>query len=149
MHTPSITFWLLPPNSARIGYTTEGALFISVQLSTDAVSTLWKAWVLICLWKQYYRLHISHSHRFKLILCEKTLNTKVWSSESLLWGYLSLISPHPSSLWEDLSLVSGVPPPPPPPPIPYSINKVWFITHTVQVWVIPTHTCIYTNTHAW
>ena len=44
------------------------------------------------------------------------------------------------------SLVS---PPPPPPPIPYSINKVWFITHTVQVWVIPTHTCIYTNTHAW
>ena len=37
-HTPSIAFRHLPPNSARIGYATEGALFISAQLSTDAVS---------------------------------------------------------------------------------------------------------------
>ena len=31
VHTPSIAFRYLPPNSARIGYATEGALFISAQ----------------------------------------------------------------------------------------------------------------------
>ena len=36
-HTPNIAFRHLPPNSARIVYATEGALFISAQLSTDAV----------------------------------------------------------------------------------------------------------------
>ena len=46
-HTPSTAFRHLPPNSARFGYATEGALFISPQLSTDAVSTLRKVWVLI------------------------------------------------------------------------------------------------------
>ena len=46
-HTPSIAFRHLPPNSARFSYATEGALFISAQLSTDAVSTLRKVWVLI------------------------------------------------------------------------------------------------------
>ena len=44
---PRIAFRHLPPNSARIGYATEGALSISVQLSTDAVSALRKVWVLI------------------------------------------------------------------------------------------------------
>ena len=39
-HTPSIAFRHFPPNSARSGYATEGALFISAQLSTDAVSAL-------------------------------------------------------------------------------------------------------------
>ena len=39
-HTPSIAFRHLPPNSARTGYTTEGAPFISAQLSSDAVSAL-------------------------------------------------------------------------------------------------------------
>ena len=39
-HTLSAAFWHLPPNSARIGYSTEGALFMSAQLSTDAVSAL-------------------------------------------------------------------------------------------------------------
>ena len=48
----SIAFRHLPPNSARFGYATEGALFISAQLSTDAVSALRKIWVLIRLWKQ-------------------------------------------------------------------------------------------------
>ena len=48
-HTPSTAFRHLPPNSARFGYTTEGALFISAQLSTDAVSALQKVWVLITL----------------------------------------------------------------------------------------------------
>ena len=46
-HTPSIAFRHLPPNSVRFSYATEGALFISVQLSTDAVSALRKVWVLI------------------------------------------------------------------------------------------------------
>ena len=40
VHTPSIALWHLPPDSARFGYATEGALFISAQLSTDAVSAL-------------------------------------------------------------------------------------------------------------
>ena len=44
-HTPSIAFRHRPPNSARTGYATEGALFISAQLSTDAVSALRKVWV--------------------------------------------------------------------------------------------------------
>ena len=43
----SIAFRHLPPNSARFGYATEGALFISAQLSTDAVSALRKIWVRI------------------------------------------------------------------------------------------------------
>ena len=51
-HTPSIAFWHLPPNSARFSYATEGALFISAQLSSDAVSALRKVWVLTWLWKQ-------------------------------------------------------------------------------------------------
>ena len=45
-HTPSIAFLHLPPNSARFGYATEGALFISAQLSSDAVSALRKVQVL-------------------------------------------------------------------------------------------------------
>ena len=49
----SIAFRHLPPNSARIGHAaTEGALFISAQLSTDAVRALRKVWILIRLWKQ-------------------------------------------------------------------------------------------------
>ena len=57
-HTPCIVFRHLPQGSAtaRTGYTTEGALFISVQLSTDAVSALQKVWVpilVIGLWQQY------------------------------------------------------------------------------------------------
>jgi len=43
-HTPSIAFRHLPPNSPRFGYATEGALFISAQLSTDAVGALRKVW---------------------------------------------------------------------------------------------------------
>ena len=39
-HTLSTTFRHLPPNSDRCGYAAEVALFISVQLSTDAVSAL-------------------------------------------------------------------------------------------------------------
>ena len=50
--TPNTAFRHLPPNSARFGYITEGALFISAQLSSDAVSALRKVRVLIRLWKQ-------------------------------------------------------------------------------------------------
>ena len=46
-HTPSTAFRHLPPNSARFSYATEGALFVSAQLSTDAVSALRKVPVLI------------------------------------------------------------------------------------------------------
>ena len=46
-HTPSIAFRHPPPNSARFSYATEGVLFISAQLSSDAVSALRKVWVLI------------------------------------------------------------------------------------------------------
>ena len=46
-HTPSTAFRHLPPNSARFSYATEGALFVSAQLSTDAVSALQKVRVLI------------------------------------------------------------------------------------------------------
>ena len=47
LHTPSIAFRHLPPNSARFGYATEETLFISVQLSSDAVNALRKVRVLI------------------------------------------------------------------------------------------------------
>ena len=48
-HTPNTAFRHLPPNSARFDYATEGALFISAQLSSDAVSALRKVRVLIWL----------------------------------------------------------------------------------------------------
>ena len=41
------------PNSARFGYAPDGALFNSVQLSTDAISALRKVWQLIRLCKQH------------------------------------------------------------------------------------------------
>ena len=47
IHTPGIAFRHLLPNSARFSYATERALFISAQLSVDAVSALWKVRVLI------------------------------------------------------------------------------------------------------
>ena len=51
-HTPNTTFRHLPPNSARFSYATEGALFILMQLATDAVSAVRKVLVLIRVWKQ-------------------------------------------------------------------------------------------------
>ena len=71
IHTPSIAFWHLPPNSARFIYATEGALFISAQLSTDAVSALRKVPVLInydCrsnLAPKHARKHETHPPRGK------------------------------------------------------------------------------------
>ena len=40
LYTPSIAFRHIPPNSARFSYATEGALFISAQLFSDAISAL-------------------------------------------------------------------------------------------------------------
>ena len=45
LHTPSLVFWQLPPNSAITGYTVEGTLLISAYLSISAVSTLCKVWI--------------------------------------------------------------------------------------------------------
>ena len=45
-HTPSIAFRHFRPNSARFSYATEGALFISMQLSSNVVSALQKVQVL-------------------------------------------------------------------------------------------------------
>ena len=39
-HTPNIASPHPPPNSSRFSYATEGVLFISAQLSSDAVSAL-------------------------------------------------------------------------------------------------------------
>ena len=64
MHTPITAFRDLPPNSARFGYATEGALFISAQLFIDAVSALPEVWVLIRLWKQLAPKHAcKHAHK--------------------------------------------------------------------------------------
>ena len=66
IHTPSITFQHLPPSSARFSYVTEGALFISAQLSTSVVSTLRKVWVLIWLEKPKHACeHEAHPPRVK------------------------------------------------------------------------------------
>ena len=49
----SMAFRHLPPNFAKIGYPTEGALFISAQMSNDSDIALRKVWVLIRLWGQH------------------------------------------------------------------------------------------------
>ena len=84
-HTPNIAFRHLPPNSARFGYATEGARFISAQLSTDAVSALRKVRVLIydCksnLAPKHARKHEAHPPRVKK---EFTLDSNDF------WFYLS------------------------------------------------------------
>ena len=59
-HSDTAVLRHLPPNTAIIDYATEGALFISSQLSTDAVSALRKVWVLIRLWKQHGVVNTKH-----------------------------------------------------------------------------------------
>ena len=49
----SMAFRHLPPNFAKTGYATEGALFISAQMSNDSDIALRKVWVLIRLWGQH------------------------------------------------------------------------------------------------
>ena len=74
-HTPSIAFQHLPPYSSRIGYTPEGALFISKQLSSNAASTLWEVWVLIRLWNSIASKHTcKHEAHLPQIKSEFHLN---------------------------------------------------------------------------
>ena len=58
-HTPSIAFRHLPPDSARFSYATEGALFISAQLSTDLRN--WRS----NLAPEHARKHVTHPPRVK------------------------------------------------------------------------------------
>ena len=67
-HTPSIAFRHRPANSARIRYATEGARFIYVQLSTDAVSALRKVWVLIKLQALVYDFLLSTTAVFSYVI---------------------------------------------------------------------------------
>ena len=69
-HTPNISSGHPPPNSVRFSYATEGVLFISAQLSSDAVSALRKVRVLIydCrsnLAPKHARKHETHPPRVK------------------------------------------------------------------------------------
>ena len=83
VHTPSITFWHLHPNSARTGYAIEGALFISTQLSADAARALQKVWVLVKLWKQH-----SDKHTHKREMRPPWFKKKVLSRLKRFWFYL-------------------------------------------------------------
>ena len=73
-HTPSIAFRHLPPNSARFGYVTEGALFISAQLSTDAVIALPKVRVLIKLQALVYDILPSTTAVFSYAIGSRKLS---------------------------------------------------------------------------
>ena len=73
MHTPSIVFWDHLPNSARIGYATEGALFIFAQLSPNNICAHWKVWVLMQLWMS------KHAHKHE---ARPSQVTKKWHLSS-------------------------------------------------------------------
>ena len=83
MHTPSIDFRHLPPNSARFGYATEEALFISVQLSTIMVSALRKTGS---------NLEPKHTHKHETHL--PWVKRKVLSEFKRFWFYLSWCKQH-------------------------------------------------------
>ena len=74
LHAPSIAFRHRPPDSARFGYATEGALFISTQLSTDAVSAFRKVWVLIKLQALVYDILPSTTAVFSYAICPRKLS---------------------------------------------------------------------------
>ena len=82
--TPSTAFRHLPPNSARIGYATEWALFISAKLSTDVVSALQQVRVQIRLRKQHsvgpslINLMVSVDVKHHVYLTQR--NEPVWPS---------------------------------------------------------------------
>ena len=73
-HTPSIAFRHLPPNSARFVYATEGALFISAQLSTDVVTALRNVWVLIKLQALVYDILASTTAVFSYVIRSRKLS---------------------------------------------------------------------------
>ena len=93
-HTPSIAFRHLPPNSARFVYATEGALFISAQLSTDVVTALRNVWVLIKLQALVYDILPSTTAIVRYVIDPRKLsaneqttflpNSKHWFTTSFL-----------------------------------------------------------------
>ena len=87
-HTPSIAFRHLPPNSARFSYATEGALFISAQLSTDAVSALRKVRVLIRLQALVYDIFPSTTAVFSYAIGSRKLS----ANEQLFVGAQTVVS---------------------------------------------------------
>ena len=82
-HTLSTAFRHLPPNSARFGYATEGALFISAQLSTDAVSALRKlrvlTWCRSNLAPKHARIHEAHPPRVKKFCLDSNDFGFIWA----------------------------------------------------------------------
>ena len=71
----------LPPNSARTGYATEGALFISAQLSTYAVGALRKVWVLTKLQALVYDILPSTTAVFSYAIGSR----KLPANEQFFW----------------------------------------------------------------
>ena len=93
----------LAPSSklCQICYATRGALFISVQLSIDAVSALWKAGVLIRLWKnlapKHALKHKTHPPQVKKKFC---LNSNDFG---FIWAGVSNMVSYKTSVWYNLS----------------------------------------------
>ena len=83
-HIPNIAFRHLLPNSARSGYATEGALFTSAQLSTDAVSALRKVCILTKLQALVYDILPSTTAVFSYV----TVSRKLSANEQ---GFLLLV----------------------------------------------------------
>ena len=92
-HTPSIAFRHLPANSARFSYATEGALFISAQLSIDAVSALRKVWVLIKLQALVYDILPSTTAVFSYAIGSRKLsaNEQFFDGAQIVVGLLQTI----------------------------------------------------------
>ena len=78
----------LPPNSARTGYATEGALFISAQLSTYAVGALRKVWVLTKLQALVYDILPSTTAVFSYAIGSRKLS----ANEQFFVGAQTVIS---------------------------------------------------------
>ena len=74
-HTPNLTFQPLPPNSAIMAYVTERTLLIFMHLSTKAVSTLWKIWVLRPEATQLWNKHVNMRYVLPVLLCTCSFNT--------------------------------------------------------------------------
>ena len=85
---PSTAFRYLPPNSAKFGYATEGALFISTQLSTDEVSALRKVWVLIKLQALVYDILPSTTAVFSYAIGSRKLS----ANEQFFVGVQTVVS---------------------------------------------------------
>ena len=78
----------LPPNSARTGYATERALFISAQLSTYAVGALRKVWVLTKLQALVYDILPSTTAVFSYAIGSRKLS----ANEQFFVGAQTVIS---------------------------------------------------------